>query len=238
MTATDRVEGATLACVGCGAPFVLTYFNRATKRYCSRDCRKQYLAPVRPPRPCRGCGVEFVPPHATTLYCSDDCRRANLPKRFRAGRQRPRSRTLPIQRTVAQHFAWLFDSRVEAAEAPAEYDRPRTRGDCVAGGINAARPCPFVSCRHHLFLDVVESTGSLKLHFPEVGPWDLVESCALDVADDGGRTLEDVGLLTNVTRERLRQIELAALHQLKTGPHGDDLAEMLGLDPTASPDAT
>jgi len=39
-------------------------------------------------------------------------------------------------------------------------------------------------------------------------------SCALDVADRGGATLEEVGALINVTRERVRQIEVMALAHL------------------------
>lgn len=35
------------------------------------------------------------------------------------------------------------------------YERPRTRGDCE-GGI---RPCPYVSCKHNLFIDVVDEGG-------------------------------------------------------------------------------
>src|SRR4029077_6719314 len=32
---------------------------------------------------------------------------------------------------------------------PQDIERPRPRGDCVGG----ERPCPFVSCAHHLYLD-------------------------------------------------------------------------------------
>jgi hypothetical protein len=88
--------------------------------------------------------------------------------------------------------------------------RPRTRGDCE----NGLRPCPWVSCRHHLFLDVTK-TGSLTLHFPDLEVEQLVETCALDVADLGGETLEGVGELSNCTRERIRQIEARALTRLQ-----------------------
>jgi hypothetical protein len=63
-----------------------------------------------------------------------------------------------------------------------------------------------VSCRHHLYLDV-NRKGGVKLNFPDLEPWDMVESCSLDVADRGGETLETVGALMNVTRERIRQLE-------------------------------
>lgn len=90
------------------------------------------------------------------------------------------------------------------------YYRPRLRAECLDG----PRPCPYVSCQHHLYLDVTES-GSLKLNFPDVEVWDMQETCALDVADRGGATLEDVGDLLNLTRERTRQIEAKALSQVR-----------------------
>lgn len=39
-------------------------------------------------------------------------------------------------------------------------------------------------------------------------------SCALDVAESGEMTLEEVGALMNLTRERIRQIEKSALRKL------------------------
>jgi hypothetical protein len=92
-----------------------------------------------------------------------------------------------------------------------DYDRPRTRQECLEG----PRPCPFVSCKHHLYIDVSARTGAIKLNFPDLEVWDLGESCALDVADRGGTTLEDVGAIMNLTRERIRQVEVKALAKLE-----------------------
>ena len=95
--------------------------------------------------------------------------------------------------------------------------RPQTREDCR----DASRPCPFVACRHHLYLDVTD-VGSLKLNYPDREPWELAHSCSLDVADAGASTLEEVGALMNVTRERTRQIEVSALLKLRrAADHAD-----------------
>lgn len=92
-----------------------------------------------------------------------------------------------------------------------EYRRPRLRSECKDG----PRPCPFVSCRYHLFLDVNPETGSIKIKFPDLEVWEMPFSCALDVADQGGITLEEIGFLMNLTRERVRQIEASALAAMK-----------------------
>ena len=97
------------------------------------------------------------------------------------------------------------------AEEIATYDRPQTRGDCLPGGCNGERPCPWVSCKAHLALDVDERTGSLKLNFPDVDVWEMAATCALDIADEGGRTLEETGVAMALTRERTRQLEVRGL---------------------------
>ncbi|RJO73966.1 MAG: DNA-binding protein [Myxococcales bacterium] len=89
--------------------------------------------------------------------------------------------------------------------------RPTNRSQCV----NGDRPCLFVSCKHHLYLDVNQETGSIKFNFPSKEVWELKETCALDVADRGGITLEEVGEILNLTRERIRQVEVKGLHKLR-----------------------
>lgn len=109
--------------------------------------------------------------------------------------------------------------------------RPRTRGDCV----NGIRPCPWVGCRHHLYLDVHAETGAITLNFPAKdddgktsrpgdrrGPedsavpvWQLKHSCSLDVADLGGLNGPEMGDLLELTKERIRQIEVSALGHLR-----------------------
>src|SRR4051812_3931279 len=82
-------------------------------------------------------------------------------------------------------------SKTELARGRAEFPheehwRPKTRGECLG----MERPCPFVSCRYHLALDVNEERGSIKENFPGIELEDRAETCALDVADQGGETLE------------------------------------------------
>lgn len=103
----------------------------------------------------------------------------------------------------------MLDDEERALLRELEVTRPRTRGDCVAG----ERPCPFLSCKHHLYLDVDPARGSIKFNFPDKELHELEHTCALDVADLGGITLENVGSLFNLTRERIRQVEeRAAAH--------------------------
>lgn len=112
------------------------------------------------------------------------------------------------------------ERRLRATQPPPVYpdgvERPLTRGDCEGG----ARPCPWVSCAHHLYLDVLPS-GSIKFNFPELEPWELRETCALDVADRGGETLEAVGRLLSLTRERVRQVEQVACRKVRRGAAND-----------------
>ena len=89
--------------------------------------------------------------------------------------------------------------------------KPTCREDCA----QAERPCPFVSCKHHLYLDVSARTGAIKLNFPDLEVWEMTETCALDVADRGGTTLEEVGAIMNLTRERIRQVEVKGLAKLE-----------------------
>lgn len=120
----------------------------------------------------------------------------------RSGRKRAvRAKTINPRRIPKQELAM---GKALYPEDPGPL--PPTRGHCAEG----SRPCPRVSCRHNLFLDV-EARGGIKVTFPDLEPEELTESCALDVADQGGITLEEVGALLNLTRERVRQLEVRAL---------------------------
>lgn len=97
---------------------------------------------------------------------------------------------------------------------PDDVQIPRTRGDCLPGGCNEVRPCPFSRCRHHLAIDV-QPSGNIKRNFPDVEIEDMRETCSLDVADRGEHTFEQISQFTNVVRERARQIEASAMKKFE-----------------------
>lgn len=125
---------------------------------------------------------------------------------------------VPVERLVlvhGRHFKHQRLSPQEIADGKKlldEHDlarsdglrRPQMRSQCV----NGPRPCPWVSCQHHLMLDVTD-VGNLKINFEALE--DMPETCALDVAGKGGLILEQVGEIMGITRERVRQIEEIAL---------------------------
>lgn len=135
--------------------------------------------------------------------------------RRRGRRTRMRSKTIAMKRLSKEEL------RIGALLYPTPEDvvRPRTRGDCA----QEERPCPWVSCKYHLYLDVNPETGSIKLNFPDLEVWEMKETCALDVADRNGITLEEVGEIMNLTRERVRQVEVRGLLKLKMIQPGEEL---------------
>ena len=129
---------------------------------------------------------------------------------------RVRSKTIPPAALLRQ-VKTARNNEWNDIEYPTDVDRPLTRGDCA----NMPRPCPFVSCAHHLFLDVDPKSGSIKFNRPDLEVWELRDSCSLDGADRGGVTLEEVGAMTNLTRERIRQYEVRAHTKIKNADNGD-----------------
>ena len=136
-------------------------------------------------------------------------------ERPRPGKKgRRRSRTIATKKLSRDELALASELETFA------YDRPLTRSECVDG----PRPCPNVSCKHHLYLDVNPETGSIKLNFPDLEVWEMEVTCALDVSERGGITLEEVGEILNLTRERIRQVEVKGLQKLR------EVASELGLE--------
>jgi hypothetical protein len=93
-----------------------------------------------------------------------------------------------------------------------------TRADCCDG----PRPCPFISCRHHLFEELAPRI--LKVKRDKLGDqtderllrvlMGMEYSCSLDWAEKGPNTLDQIGQMFGVTRERIRQIQDKGLKRL------------------------
>jgi DNA-directed RNA polymerase sigma subunit (sigma70/sigma32) len=67
--------------------------------------------------------------------------------------------------------------------------------------------------------------GSIKINFPDLEVWEMTDTCALDIADRGGITLEEVGEIMNLTRERVRQVETQGLAKLERLSEVDQLRD-------------
>ncbi len=155
------------------------------------------------------------PAASSHVRLSDEARAARRERP--SDRDRARSRRARAVRAQTVNMNRLSKRELERGRAlypVEEHDggsRPKTRAECD----DVERPCCFVSCRHNLYLDV-SPTGAIKLNFPDLEPGDVAPdaSCALDIAAHGGLTLEEVGRLTNITRERVRQMQDEALARL------------------------
>lgn len=90
-------------------------------------------------------------------------------------------------------------------------DRPRRRSECVDG----PRPCPWIACRHHLAIDIDPKTGLMKLNHPNLEPWEIAETCSLDVADRGEIGVHAIGSLLNVSRTRIDQILIIGMRSMR-----------------------
>jgi hypothetical protein len=154
---------------------------------------------------------EAAPATEGALALSTDAAEGDKPvtrEQRRSRRKREvRARTISVKRMTKRELELgrLLYPDVE------DVQKPRTRAECIG----SERPCPFVSCKHHLYLDVSARTGAIKLNFPDLEVWEMTETCALDVADRGGTTLEEVGAIMNLTRERIRQVEVKGLAKLQ-----------------------
>jgi hypothetical protein len=90
--------------------------------------------------------------------------------------------------------------------------RPTSRADCK----DVPRPCPYVGCRYNLSLDIMQN-GAVR--WRQDGNWEDLfdgrDNCSLDVAARGPHTLQEIGEITGVCRERVRQEIDAAVQKLK-----------------------
>lgn len=138
----------------------------------------------------------------------------------RCGREQ---RSTPRPRTMSLAALQRWHSETHDLAVPAQsHSRPTTRDECRQG----PRPCPFVGCRHHLYLEV-KPNGALTVTWPHLEPWEIPESCSLDVAERDSHTLDEIGELLNLSWERIRRIETQSLAHLRE-EHGDMLSRFLG----------
>ena len=106
---------------------------------------------------------------------------------------------------------------------PRDRTLPWSRGDCQGG----ARPCPCVTCRWHLLWvapGVLHPAARAAAPRP-MSMWSaddaaaaisaLPESCALDVADQGGAPAERIGELIGVSKQGALDAEERALGLLR-----------------------
>lgn len=136
----------------------------------------------------------------------------------------PRPRTVrarELQRQRVREDEPLFDWALRQGQwgEDAAPTFPRTRGECL----DAPRPCPWVRCRHHLYLDVKDN-GLIRYNFPGLEVDELKDTCSLDVADRVKPlelTLERVGDLVNLTRERVHLIVLQSQDHLRPALEDD-----------------
>lgn len=108
-------------------------------------------------------------------------------------------------------------------ELTAELDnlRPKNRSECI----NGPRPCPWVGCKYHLWGDF-DDNGEHTCAHPGKMPWELEHTCALDLADDGPISTEQIGQAIGVGAERARQLVVEGLEALR---------EVLGILESQSP---
>lgn len=90
--------------------------------------------------------------------------------------------------------------------------RPATRDECI----DMPRPCPFVGCRYHLYLDS-SPLGSVKFNFGDhqEALAQMPETCSLDVADQGEHDMTTMAAYLNVTPARVQQEVAGALQKLR-----------------------
>ncbi len=132
-------------------------------------------------------------------------------------RSRPDSVYGPIVRGMSEVQlidAGLHDLRDEDGK---ERALPATRGECPV-----VRPCPYLTCKYNMGVHLESDGKRMRMHRVWRGIFSnttesmrVGHTCALDAAEAGGMTLEEVGQIMGVTRERIRQIELVALKKLR-----------------------
>jgi hypothetical protein len=115
---------------------------------------------------------------------------------------------------------WLQDNPADQSLYPVfqePYRLPQVRPDARGGCSDMPRPCPFVTCRHHVF----DHEGSKGSEGSFGG-----ETCTLDVADRGEHSYEQIAQVLQMTEAQIKQIETSALRRLRHHGLADKLVEL------------
>ncbi len=121
-------------------------------------------------------------------------------------------------RTLVRPFDWgrWIDPRGGEGEGHSRA-LPAKRGECLDQGVK--RPCPYLSCRHHLGREMREHSLRLSSPFSELldragsNPR-LRHTCSLDVADNGLQTRDFIGLQMGISKSGVAEIEAVALARI------------------------
>lgn len=109
--------------------------------------------------------------------------------------------------TIADKYDWEWYDRLE---------RPRTYSDCLRLHLGSEhRPCPFVSCEHHLMLQVINGRVFLNHDTDDIDM--LPYTCTAYEASGDTLTLEAVAQRLHISKERVRQLQNEAIGKLKDG---------------------
>jgi len=165
-------------------------------------------------KPCSRCGVDRPLSEFYKSRKGRDGRQARCIHCERLSYRDNRPRHSQVSRTINTNHATLAEKaqarRSLALLGPSE--RPETRAACFT----SPRPCPFATCKWNLAIDVNPRNGTITLVY---GSEDIEDwrrgNCALDHAQRGGMTLDEVAEALAITRERARQIEERANSRLR-----------------------
>lgn len=107
--------------------------------------------------------------------------------------------------------------RKVARSASPPHWRPSTRADCST----FQRPCPYLSCRHHLDSD--EHGGTVRATIDNLSP--NRPSCSLDLAEAGSRDLDQITELLGLWHTGVETALRSGLAKLRKDPSLRDLWE-------------
>ena len=173
---------------------------------------------------CAHCGVEMkLEPRQSKRALCRSCRKKEHNKKCLEWSRKTRKGKDPL---TEQNIIRMFENirYIPPADIVPESipgTKPVTRQECKS----SHRPCPWISCQFHMFWCVNQIDRILQ-YLPDHTIADIAlslsQTCVLDVTDTGEKTLEEIGDILQVSRERIRQIEEGAInkisaHKLKYG---------------------